>query len=161
MRSRATSWKLLHAQQYRHLQRHQCKWRPQISKNAESLIRPVISQQDVYVHWSFFGLKLLILALHRIEFQSNQNGEAMLDKKRCNCAHHLIIPVFVALIGITFLLNNINLLGNREAGIIWPSLLTLIGIWSIISPRCKCYNDHSHCNHCHHCLHDSSEKSDT
>lgn len=74
--------------------------------------------------------------------------------QRCNCPHHMLIPVFVALIGITFFLQNLELLTAHTAGIIWPALVALAGLQLLFSRRCKCHGEHGHCNHCHHCMHD-------
>ena len=46
--------------------------------------------------------------------------------------------LFVALIGLTFLLGALNILTPRAVGITWPILVLLIGVKLVGSGQCKC-----------------------
>lgn len=79
------------------------------------------------------------------------------QNKRCACPHHFLIPFIVFVFGLVFLLKNLGYFFTDEMiQIIWPSLIALAGVQLMISRRCKCHEDHGHCNHCHHCMHDSN-----
>ncbi|MBI4142500.1 hypothetical protein HY480_01335 [Candidatus Uhrbacteria bacterium] len=56
----------------------------------------------------------------------------------CKCPHHKMFPLFVFLIGLTFLLGNLGTLNAQTVGIVWPILLGLIGLQKLFSGRCKC-----------------------
>ena len=58
--------------------------------------------------------------------------------KKCSCACHKLVGLFVALIGLTFLLGALNILTPRAVEIIWPILVLLIGVKLVGSGRCKC-----------------------
>ena len=51
----------------------------------------------------------------------------------------MMTGIFVALIGLTFLLGALNVLGQRIVSIAWPIGLILIGLQNSIGKgRCKC-----------------------
>jgi len=54
----------------------------------------------------------------------------------CKCAHHKTVPVCIILIGLTFLLFQLNILTAAAAGIIWPVLLIVVGAAKMM--KCKC-----------------------
>jgi hypothetical protein len=46
---------------------------------------------------------------------------------------------FIALIGLTFLLGALDVLGPKIVNIVWPSLVILLGLQSSVGKgRCKC-----------------------
>ena len=61
------------------------------------------------------------------------------QKPKCGCPCHMMTGIFVALIGLTFLLGALNVLGQRIVSIAWPIGLILIGLQNSIGKgRCKC-----------------------
>jgi phage shock protein C len=44
-------------------------------------------------------------------------------------------PLILVVIGVYFLLNNLDLLGWFRFDIIWPVLLILLGVWLILRRR--------------------------
>jgi len=56
--------------------------------------------------------------------------------KMCKCTHHKIIPLCIALIGLAFLLAQINVLTAGAVAVIWPLLLIVIGVTKMV--KCKC-----------------------
>ncbi len=60
------------------------------------------------------------------------------SEKKCSCPCHKIIGLFIALIGLTFLLGALNILSPRIVGVTWPILLLLIGFKIVCSGKCKC-----------------------
>jgi len=67
--------------------------------------------------------------------------------QKCSCMHHTMMPIFLILLGLIFLLGNLGVISDATVGIIWPILLILFGLGKIMGMKCKC---------CHH-----GEKSDT
>lgn len=57
---------------------------------------------------------------------------------KCNCPHHSMVPIFIILIGLTFLLNAFMVFSNHLTAIIWPILVILIGLQKIFGRRCNC-----------------------
>ena len=60
----------------------------------------------------------------------------MEDGKNCACGHHKIVPVCLILIGLAFLLLQLNILTASAVAIIWPILLIVIGVKKLM--KCKC-----------------------
>ena len=60
------------------------------------------------------------------------------SEKKCACPCHKVVGLFVALIGLTFLLGALNILTPRAVEIIWPILVLLIGVKLVGGGRCKC-----------------------
>lgn len=56
----------------------------------------------------------------------------------CSCPHHKMIPLFIVLIGLAFLLGNLGYLSAKVVGIAWPILLGLIGLQKMLGGKCKC-----------------------
>ncbi|MES2203338.1 MAG: DUF5668 domain-containing protein [Patescibacteria group bacterium] len=56
----------------------------------------------------------------------------------CRCHHHKIIPLLIALFGLTFLLGNLDVLSAQTVNIIWPSLIILAGLSKIAGRMCGC-----------------------
>ena len=57
---------------------------------------------------------------------------------KCSCPCHKMIGLFIALIGLTFLLGAFNVLSARVVEVTWPILLLLIGVKGAASGNCKC-----------------------
>jgi len=60
----------------------------------------------------------------------------MENGKVCQCTHHKIIPACIALIGLVFLLGQMNILTVGAVNIIWPLLLVVIGVKKMM--KCSC-----------------------
>ena len=58
--------------------------------------------------------------------------------QKCSCMHHTMVPMFLILLGLIFLLNSLGVLSNATTGIIWPIVLILIGLQKIMGMKCKC-----------------------
>jgi len=58
----------------------------------------------------------------------------------CKCQHHKVMPVFVILFGLTFLLGYWGTLSWGTVNTIWPILVILGGLmkWTEKSGMCKC-----------------------
>lgn len=56
----------------------------------------------------------------------------------CKCPCHKALGILLALIGLTFLLGNLGVLGARLVGILWPTFLTLAGLKIATGGMCKC-----------------------
>jgi hypothetical protein len=52
-----------------------------------------------------------------------------------------MVPLCVTLIGLAFLLNALNVIGDGFVSIAWPVLLTLIGLQKLSSGMCSCCGD--------------------
>jgi hypothetical protein len=61
-----------------------------------------------------------------------QSGE------HCSCPHHKMVPIFIVLIGLAFLLNALGVLSDRLTALAWPTLLMLIGLQKLFGGCCKC-----------------------
>jgi hypothetical protein len=44
-------------------------------------------------------------------------------------------PAVLVVVGVYFLLNNLNLLGWLRFDVVWPVLLILLGVWLILRRR--------------------------
>jgi hypothetical protein len=60
------------------------------------------------------------------------------SEKKCCCPCHKMVGLFIALIGLTFLLGAFNVLSPRVVQVTWPILLVLIGVKMVCGGRCKC-----------------------
>lgn len=56
----------------------------------------------------------------------------------CKCPCHRALGILAALMGLTFLLGNLGVVGARLVGIAWPSLLILAGLKIATGGMCKC-----------------------
>jgi hypothetical protein len=52
--------------------------------------------------------------------------------------HHKMVPLFIVLIGLTFLLEALGIVGVAFTSIVWPVLLILIGVMKLLKGMCKC-----------------------
>lgn len=58
--------------------------------------------------------------------------------KMCPCPHHKMMPLFISLIGLTFLAKALGWLGATTADIVWPLLLVLMGLQKMFGHLCGC-----------------------
>lgn len=65
-------------------------------------------------------------------FHKGEKGDS------CPCMHHKMIPLFIILIGILFLLKTLGALDAMTVGILWPLLLILIGLQKMFGSACSC-----------------------
>lgn len=56
----------------------------------------------------------------------------------CKCPHHKMVPLFIALIGLVFLLQALGTISASFAEIAWPILLILIGLQKMFGGMCSC-----------------------
>ncbi|MDO8499840.1 MAG: DUF5668 domain-containing protein [bacterium] len=64
---------------------------------------------------------------------------------KCGCLHHKTVPVFITLIGLSFLLTALGVLGEVTNSYVWPVLLILIGLQKLLGGMCKCCDDKGAC----------------
>ena len=57
------------------------------------------------------------------------------DKKICKCAHHKVVPVCIALIGLAVLLMKLDVYAS-VMGLVWPALLVVIGGAKMVECNC-------------------------
>jgi hypothetical protein len=63
----------------------------------------------------------------------------MLGKdKVCGCPHHKMVPFFIILIGVTFLMRYFGAMSQMMVDLVWPILLILIGLQKMMSGVCRC-----------------------
>ena len=60
------------------------------------------------------------------------------SEKKCSCPCHKVVGLFVALIGLTFLLGALNVFSARAVALTWPILLVVIGVKLVSGGKCKC-----------------------
>ncbi len=63
------------------------------------------------------------------------------EKKSCRCPCHKSLGLFIALIGLVFLLGNTDVLSQKVVQMTWPILLMLIGLKKAFKGMCKCCSD--------------------
>lgn len=68
------------------------------------------------------------------------NMQNMGGANKCRCAHHKVIPVLVVLLGLTFLLQALDVVDAKFVMIAWPILLIAGGLMKLAdkSGMCKC-----------------------
>ena len=59
---------------------------------------------------------------------------------KCSCPCHKMVGLFIALIGLTFLLGAFNVLSPRVVEVTWPILVIMAGMQTVMRGRCKCCN---------------------
>ena len=67
----------------------------------------------------------------------NQMAEAHKGQK-CPCPHHKMIPIFLVLLGLSFLLTVMGVISTTVNNYVWPILVILIGLQKIFEGRCTC-----------------------
>lgn len=60
----------------------------------------------------------------------------------CKCPHHKMVPFFIVLIGVVFLLKALGVLSQGTADLLWPVILMAIGFQKLARGACKCYSKH-------------------
>jgi hypothetical protein len=65
--------------------------------------------------------------------QNQMNG-------KCNCNHHKVIPLLIALFGLLFLLRALDVFGQHTTDVIWPILVIAAGLTKMFSGMCRCCN---------------------
>jgi hypothetical protein len=65
-----------------------------------------------------------------------EHGADMMKGKTCNCGHHKVVPILVILLGLDFLLAQLNVLTWGFVGVTWPILVIIGGIVKL--NMCKC-----------------------
>ena len=59
-------------------------------------------------------------------------------KGGCGCPHHKMVPLFITLIGLVFLLKTLGTISMGFADVAWPVLLILVGLQKMFGRMCKC-----------------------
>lgn len=60
----------------------------------------------------------------------------------CKCPHHNVIPTFIILFGVLFLLGALDVVSAEMVNIVWPILVILGGCMKMMGGRCKCCASH-------------------
>ena len=56
----------------------------------------------------------------------------------CGCPCHKMGGIFIALIGLAFLLGALDVISQKMVNVAWPSLLILVGLKHSAKGMCKC-----------------------
>ncbi len=62
---------------------------------------------------------------------------AMMQK--CGCPHHKVLPIFVVLLGLLFLLRALGVVTMHFVDVGWPILVIAAGLTKMFSHKCRCY----------------------
>lgn len=57
---------------------------------------------------------------------------------KCGCGHHKVLPILVILLGLEFLLAQVNVLTWGFVGVTWPILVIVAGCMKLFGGCCKC-----------------------
>ncbi len=60
----------------------------------------------------------------------------------CSCGHHKVIPILVILLGLTFLLQALGVVGWYFVSVTWPILLIIAAIVKMAGRSCSCNMNH-------------------
>lgn len=60
----------------------------------------------------------------------------------CKCNHHKFVPLLIVLIGLSFLLQALQILTSDLVAILWPILLILAGLAKLSGRKCECCMHH-------------------
>jgi hypothetical protein len=66
------------------------------------------------------------------------SGACSTTGKGCCCVCHMMGGILIALIGVTVLLGNLEIITPKIVGLVWPSLLILLGLKKALKGRCSC-----------------------
>ena len=66
--------------------------------------------------------------------QENLSG----GKGSCSCFHHQVISCLVIVFGLVFLAPQIGWLSSNAVNWLWPVIVILAGLHSLVSNKCKC-----------------------
>lgn len=75
---------------------------------------------------------------HKVEGGQCCGGSGACGSSGCSCPHHKMVPLFIFLIGLAFLLGNLEVVSAKTVGLVWPILLGLIGLQKLFGGKCKC-----------------------
>ena len=67
----------------------------------------------------------------------------MNQTSHCNCSHHKVLPAFLILVGLSFLMTHFGVISTDTNSIIWPVLVILLGIAKLKGGSCSCYKQQS------------------
>ena len=56
----------------------------------------------------------------------------------CACHHHKFVPLFIVLIGLSFLLQALQVLTAEFVALLWPVFLILAGLAKMAGRTCSC-----------------------
>ncbi|MBT5855777.1 hypothetical protein HOH87_03985 [bacterium] len=56
----------------------------------------------------------------------------------CKCLCHKSVGIGITLIGLTLLLGRFGVLSTDTVSIVWPAILTIIGLKKVCKGFCKC-----------------------
>jgi uncharacterized membrane protein len=75
-----------------------------------------------------------------MENNMEHGAEPMQGKtcKGCGCGHHKIVPILIILLGLEFLLAQVNVLTWGFVGVTWPILVIIVGCMKLAKGCCKC-----------------------
>ncbi len=57
---------------------------------------------------------------------------------KCRCMHHKMVPVYLILLGLLFLLTALDVISSDVTNIVWPIFIILIGLQKLLQNRCNC-----------------------
>lgn len=80
----------------------------------------------------------IIRVIKYLATMMDQNMSQMPAGAVCRCPHHKVVPGLIALIGLVFLLQALEVLSSELVGYIWPTALLIIGLMKMSYHRCKC-----------------------
>jgi uncharacterized membrane protein len=71
---------------------------------------------------------------------NTEHGEPMQGKtcNGCRCGHHKVIPILIILVGLEFLLAQVNVLTWGFVDVTWPILVIIVGCMKLFKGSCKC-----------------------
>ena len=58
--------------------------------------------------------------------------------EKCYCPHHKVVPIFVVLLGLLFLLNAFNVFNPMFVSVAWPILVIAAGLTKMFEHKCTC-----------------------
>lgn len=57
----------------------------------------------------------------------------------CRCKHHVVGPILIILIGLSFLLGHLGVIDELTYSVSWPVFIILLGLTKLGGGACKCY----------------------
>lgn len=58
--------------------------------------------------------------------------------QKCNCFHHKLVPIFIVLLGVLFLLGAMDVIAAHTVSVVWPVIVILAGLQKLMGHNCKC-----------------------
>ena len=63
------------------------------------------------------------------------------EEKACGCVCHKFNGILVAVLGLDFLLGQLDVISQKVVGTVWPIVVILLGLSNSIGKgKCKCCN---------------------